>query len=136
VQLIVVERDEEDLTADIEAALEVRDRWERRRALRKLAGRIARVTVSVWVRRGWHPTEIANPLGRYDSSKPLEHPWWIVHSGNYDPETGLKTEGALSMSTQVTGTLVWYYAICPREAWLMAHEIEPEKDFDLLAEDG
>jgi CRISPR-associated exonuclease Cas4 len=38
------------------------------------------------------------------------------------------------VSTEVTGTLVWYYAICPREAWLMAHEIEPEKDFDLLAE--
>lgn len=38
------------------------------------------------------------------------------------------------MSTQVTGTLVWYYAICPREAWLMAHELEPEKDFGLLAE--
>lgn len=38
------------------------------------------------------------------------------------------------MSTEVTGTLVWYYAICPREAWLMAHQMEPEKDFDLLAE--
>ena len=38
------------------------------------------------------------------------------------------------MSTEVTGTLVWYYAICPREAWLMAHEMEPEKEFDLLAE--
>jgi CRISPR-associated exonuclease Cas4 len=38
------------------------------------------------------------------------------------------------MSAEVTGTLVWYYAICPREAWLMAHEIEPERDFDLLAE--
>ena len=38
------------------------------------------------------------------------------------------------MSTEVTGTLVWYYAICPREAWLMAHEIEPERDFELLAE--
>ena len=38
------------------------------------------------------------------------------------------------MSAEVTGTLVWYYAICPREAWLMAHEIEPEKDFELLAE--
>lgn len=38
------------------------------------------------------------------------------------------------MSTEVTGTLVWYHAICPREAWLMAHEMEPEKDFDLLAE--
>lgn len=95
VQLIVAERDEGDLTADIEAALEVRDRWERRRALRRLAGRIARVTVSVWVKKGWHPTEIANPLGRYDSTKPLEHPWWIVRSGNYDPKTGLETEGDL-----------------------------------------
>ncbi len=38
------------------------------------------------------------------------------------------------MSTQITGTLVWYYAICPREAWLMAHEMEPEKEFGLLAE--
>jgi CRISPR-associated exonuclease Cas4 len=38
------------------------------------------------------------------------------------------------MSTEVTGTLVWYYAICPREAWLMAHEIEPEREFELLAE--
>ena len=38
------------------------------------------------------------------------------------------------MSTDVTGTLVWYYAICPREAWLMAHELEPEREFELLAE--
>ncbi len=30
--------------------------------------------------------------------------------------------------------MVWYYAICPREAWLMAHELEPEREFDLLAE--
>jgi CRISPR-associated exonuclease Cas4 len=36
--------------------------------------------------------------------------------------------------TYVTGTLVWYYAICPRECWLMAHQIEPEREFDLLAE--
>ncbi len=38
------------------------------------------------------------------------------------------------MSATVTGTLVWYYSICPREAWLMAHEIEPEREFDLLVE--
>lgn len=38
------------------------------------------------------------------------------------------------MTTAVTGTLVWYYAICPREAWLMARQMEPEKSFDLLAE--
>jgi CRISPR-associated endonuclease/helicase Cas3 len=93
VQLIVAERDEEDLTADIEAALEVSDRWDRRRALRQLAGRIAQVTVSVWVRKGWHPTDIANPLGHYDSDKPLEHPWWIVHTGKYNPETGLDATG-------------------------------------------
>ena len=34
----------------------------------------------------------------------------------------------------ITGTLVWYYAICPREAWLMAHQMEPEREFGLLAE--
>lgn len=38
------------------------------------------------------------------------------------------------MSAEITGTLVWYYAICPREAWLMAHEMEPEREFELLAE--
>ncbi len=38
------------------------------------------------------------------------------------------------MSTEITGTLVWYYAICPREAWLMAHQVEPEEEFGLLAE--
>jgi CRISPR-associated exonuclease Cas4 len=37
-------------------------------------------------------------------------------------------------SEHLTGTLVWYYAICPRECWLMAHQIEPEREFDLLAE--
>lgn len=93
VQLIVAERDEGDLTADIEAARAVPDRWDRRRALRKLAGRIAQVTVSVWARKGWHPTDIANPLGYYDSDKPLEHPWWIVHPGKYNPKTGLDTTG-------------------------------------------
>jgi CRISPR-associated endonuclease/helicase Cas3 len=93
VQLIVAERDEDDLVADLEASLGMPDRWERRRAMRKLAGRIARVTVSVWARSGWHPGEIAEPLGRYDSSKPLEHPWWIVRPGSYEPETGLSLEG-------------------------------------------
>lgn len=31
------------------------------------------------------------------------------------------------MSTYITGTLVWYAMICPREVWLMAHEIEPDE---------
>ena len=92
VQLIVAERDEEDLVADIKAALSVPDRWDRRRALRKLAPRIAQVTVSVWVKDDWHPTDVANPIGAYPD-KPLEYPWWIVRSGNYDPQTGLILDG-------------------------------------------
>lgn len=93
VQLIVAERDDEDLTGDIESALVVEDRWDRRRALRKLAGRIARVSVSVRVRGEWRPEEVADPLGYYDADKPLEHPWWIVRPGNYSYKTGLKVEG-------------------------------------------
>ena len=92
VQLIVAERDDGDLRAGIEEALEIPDRWDRRRALRRLAGSIARVTVSVWVRGNWHPGELADPLGRYESSKPLEHPWWIVRPGNYDPQRGLSLD--------------------------------------------
>jgi CRISPR-associated endonuclease/helicase Cas3 len=94
VQLIVAERDEDDLESAIEAALAVEDRWDRRRALRKLAGRIAMVSVSVRVRGEWRPEQVANPLGPYyDSSKPLEHPWWIVHPDKYAPETGLRLDG-------------------------------------------
>jgi CRISPR-associated exonuclease Cas4 len=28
----------------------------------------------------------------------------------------------------VSGTLIWYYFICPREVWLMAHEINASQD--------
>jgi CRISPR-associated exonuclease Cas4 len=33
---------------------------------------------------------------------------------------------------KITGTLIWYYYICHREVWLMAHEINPEQDNPLL----
>jgi CRISPR-associated exonuclease Cas4 len=33
---------------------------------------------------------------------------------------------------KITGTLIWYYYICPREVWLMAHEINPEQENPLL----
>ncbi len=29
---------------------------------------------------------------------------------------------------KVTGTLIWYYYICQREVWLMAHELNPEHE--------
>ncbi len=28
----------------------------------------------------------------------------------------------------ITGTLIWYYYICPREVWLLAHEINPDQE--------
>ncbi|QYJ16491.1 hypothetical protein Rxycam_02324 [Rubrobacter xylanophilus DSM 9941] len=34
----------------------------------------------------------------------------------------------------VTGTLVQSYAVCPRQAWLMARQMEPEREFKLLVE--
>lgn len=30
----------------------------------------------------------------------------------------------------VSGTLVWYYYICKREVWLMAHRLEPDPEDD------
>ena len=33
---------------------------------------------------------------------------------------------------QITGTLVWDYYICPREVWLMTHEINPEQENHLI----
>lgn len=28
----------------------------------------------------------------------------------------------------VTGTLIWYYYICPREVWLMSRHLNPSQD--------
>lgn len=30
----------------------------------------------------------------------------------------------------VSGTLIWYYYICPREVWLIGHQITPDQDND------
>jgi CRISPR-associated exonuclease Cas4 len=38
----------------------------------------------------------------------------------------------LSSGRKITGTLVWYYFICKREVWLMAHEITPDEDHAAL----
>jgi len=33
---------------------------------------------------------------------------------------------------RVTGTLIWYYYICKREVWLMAHQLNPDEDNPLI----
>jgi len=32
----------------------------------------------------------------------------------------------------ITGTLIWYYYICRREVWLMAHELHPNQEDPFL----
>lgn len=32
------------------------------------------------------------------------------------------------MDFYVTGTLIWYYYICKRQVWLMAHGLEPDQE--------
>lgn len=33
-----------------------------------------------------------------------------------------------SREINVSGTLIWYYYICPREVWLIGHQITPDQD--------
>ena len=33
-----------------------------------------------------------------------------------------------TLDFSVNGTLIWYYYICKREVWLMAHNINPDQD--------
>ncbi len=35
-------------------------------------------------------------------------------------------------TSKITGTLIWYYYICQREVWLMAHELNPETENPFL----
>jgi len=47
----------------------------------------------------------------------------------------IKTEnrsGGADMDFSVTGTLIWYYYICKREVWLMAHQLEPDQEHENL----
>ena len=39
----------------------------------------------------------------------------------------------MDLEINVTGTLIWYYYICPREVWLMSRQINPDVDDDNMA---
>lgn len=75
---VVVEQDPE-LRSEMEAAAATEDRWRRREAWRRLAGRIARVSVSVFARRGFDPQDIADFWCEQ----------WILREGYYDSSRGL-----------------------------------------------
>ena len=79
---LVIQQDPQ-LKEDMARANSESDRWKRREAWRKLAGRTARISVSVYARPGFHPRQIAEDY--------LGH--WILREGYYSSERGLLVEG-------------------------------------------
>ncbi|WP_449244102.1 CRISPR-associated helicase Cas3' [Desulfobacca acetoxidans] len=78
---LVVEQDQNIKDAMIKANL-VKNRWERREAWRKLASRLAAISVDLYARPGFRPEEIAADF--------LGH--WVLREGYYDSESGLGIE--------------------------------------------
>ncbi|MDY6845395.1 MAG: hypothetical protein SVW57_15060, partial [Thermodesulfobacteriota bacterium] len=86
---LVIKQDPE-LKDEMTKANKIDDRWKRREAWRAIAGRIAKISVSVYAKRGFDPQDIATEyLGQ-----------WILQDKFYSTEQGLilddhSTEGTL-----------------------------------------
>lgn len=71
---------ESDLWIDrLKETLEIEDRWERRSALRRLAGPLQKRTVTVYARPNLYPEHYAKSIG----------PFWVLNDGYYSSERGL-----------------------------------------------
>lgn len=79
---LVIQQDPQ-LKKDMARANSEVDRWKRREAWRRLAGRIAMISVTVFARPGFYPQRIAEEY--------LGH--WILREGYYSCERGLLVEG-------------------------------------------
>ncbi len=75
---LVIEKDPL-LKDEMANANEVEDRWKRREAWRNLAGRIAKISVSIFAKYGFNPQDIAYEY--------LGH--WILYDGFYSTDRGL-----------------------------------------------
>lgn len=79
ISFLILNDNEEWLYIKIHTALQIAERWERREALRKLAGAIQQRTVSVYARTDLHPEDYAKSLGLF----------WILRSEFYNADSGL-----------------------------------------------
>ena len=89
----VVAKEDRGLIKAIAEALAIEERWEKRRAIRNLAGRIGRVTVSVYAKRGWDPEDFADARG----------PFWILRDEYYQSDRGLVLP---ETETEYTGAMI------------------------------
>jgi CRISPR-associated exonuclease Cas4 len=51
-----------------------------------------------------------------------------VSSDSADMPWGAPVYDTVAGDLRVTGTLMWYYYVCKRQVWLMAHQINPDED--------
>lgn len=79
---LVIAQDQ-SLREDMAKANQEEDRWKRREAWRKLAGRIAMVSVNIFARPQFNPRQIADEF--------LGH--WLLREGYYSSNRGLLVEG-------------------------------------------
>ena len=75
----IVAKEDPGLIEAIAEAHNTEDVWEKRRAIRKLAGRIGRVTISAYAKHGWEPEDFAYACGSF----------WILKDEYYESECGL-----------------------------------------------
>jgi len=79
---LVLEQDP-GLKDEMAKANKIEDRWKRREAWRAIAGRIAKISVSIYAKYGFSPQNIASPH--------MGH--WILCDGLYSSERGLVLPG-------------------------------------------
>lgn len=79
VSFLVLAEDEVWLRDSLEQALRVKDRWERREALRALGADVQQRTVTFYARHGFHPEDYADTLG----------PFYLLRPGYYQSDSGL-----------------------------------------------
>jgi len=79
------------LRIDLAAACSQLDPWDRRRAMQRLAGRIAQITVSVYERDNLDPSDYAHPFP--DEARRDDVWFWLLRDGFYTPQRGIALAG-------------------------------------------
>jgi CRISPR-associated endonuclease/helicase Cas3 len=103
-ETFVVIANDPPLRADLEAARAVKDRWERRRALRRLARRLAENTVHVYRRRDLDPAQYAAPFP--PGAAGGEVWFWLLRDGYYTAARGISLAGGPGEAAESWGAIL------------------------------
>jgi CRISPR-associated endonuclease/helicase Cas3 len=100
----VVIANDPSLEGDLQAAVAVKDRWQRRRVLRRLARRVAENTVTVYRRPDLDPAQYASP---FPPGKKGDDVWfWLLHEGYYTAARGLDVAGGPEEAAEGWGAIL------------------------------